>query len=193
MTHEPSDPPRPDPEIAEHQRELLTSLFRELFQAERSAELHGEREARRLGMGSPASALHAVAAHARRAHRELEGLAGDEEVRLRDAAGRVGALLSNARHLLLDRLVDRERSFRATLLGLRHGLDTVRMLRHVADAAGRVELGGFCTRWLEEREPLVADVERSMSWFAHHPGLAAERVSWWSPRARRRRPAAAPG
>jgi len=50
------------------------------------------------------------------------------------------------------------------------------MLRHVADATGKVEIGGFCTRWLGEREPLITEVERSMSWFAHHPALARRAV-----------------
>jgi hypothetical protein len=64
-----------------------------------------------------------------------------------------------------------------TLLGLRHGVDLVRMIRHVADSAGRVEIGGFCTRWLDERSPLVAHAEHAMSWFAHHPGRAVERAT----------------
>lgn len=169
-----SDAPRPDPNIAEHHQELIASLLAELFQSERSAEVHCEREAKRLGSAAPAHALLACAAHATRMRAEHERIAGIEEARLARGARAIGGLLSGLRAIVGDRLVDKERSFRATLLGLRHGIDTAKMLRHVADACGHVDVGGFCTRWLEEREPLVADVDRSMSWFAHHPVTAVE-------------------
>jgi hypothetical protein len=165
----------PDRRLAETHRELLESLFRELAQTEKSAESHARREARRL-VGAPAAALEAVAAHARRALRDVEGLARAED--LPTHSGRaIGRAFSNVREAIADRLVDRERSYRGTLLGLRHGIDVVTMLRHVADASGRVEIAGFCTRWLDERTPLVEAVARELSWFARHPTAAVQSLA----------------
>jgi hypothetical protein len=162
----------PDRRLAETHRELLESLFRELAQTERSAESHARREARRL-VGTPAHAREAVASHAAKVDRELDALARAEE--LPTSGGRaIGRAFSNLREAIADRLVDRERSYRGTLLGLRHGIDVVTMLRHVADASGRVEIAGFCTRWLDERPALVDAVARELSWFAHHPTAAVQ-------------------
>lgn len=163
------------PTDSEH-RELLISLFRELRQTERSAELHARREGERL-TGAPRAALLAVSAHAAAVNRALPELLRVEELRLGRVGRAVGALFSNLREAIADRLVEHERSYRGTLLGLRHGMDTVRMIRHVADASGRVEIGGFCTRWLDERAPLITDVEHAMSWFAHHPKRAVARAT----------------
>jgi hypothetical protein len=164
--------PKPDPKKAQKQARLLASLFQELRQTERSAEVHGAREALRLGDSSPANALREIVAHATRVNRELPELARSEKLPRGRLGVLVGSALSFARHTVLDRLVDEERSYRGLLLGYHHGLDLVRMLRFVADAAGRVEIGGFCTRWLEQREPLVVKAEQAMSWFAHHPAAA---------------------
>lgn len=166
----------------EKQHALLRSLFRELFQSERSAMKHPRREAERLGSGPPAQALEAVTDHAKRVFAELCAAARASNVPVSRAGMAIGSLFSIARHVVLDRAVDTERSYRATLLGMRHGVDVVKLVRKVADASGRVELAGFCTRWLDDREPLVERVESAMSWFAEHPQRAAE-----MPRARRKR------
>jgi hypothetical protein len=158
----------------EKQHELLKSLFRELFQSERSAMKHPRREAERLGGGPPAHALTAVSDHAKGIFADLCAIARATDVPVSRAGMAVGSLLSIARHVVLDRAVDAERSYRATLLGMRHGVDLMKLIRKVADASGRVELAGFCTRWLEEREPLVDRVESAMGWFAEHPQRAAE-------------------
>lgn len=166
----------------ERQHALLRSLFRELFQSERSAMKHPRREAERLGGGPPAQALEAVTDHAKRVFAELCATARTSNVPVSRAGMAIGSLFSIARHFVLDRAVDAERSYRATLLGIRHGVDVVKLVRKIADASGRVELAGFCTRWLEEREPLIERVESAMGWFAEHPQRAAE-----MPRARRKR------
>jgi len=164
------------------QHELLRSLMRELFQSERSAMKHPRRQADRLGGGPPAQALQAVSEHAARSYGDLCAMASAGDLASSRGGRVIGSLLSTARHVVLDRAVDAERSYRATLLGLRHGVDVVKLVRKVADASGRVELAGFCTRWLGEREPLVERVEAAMGWFAEHPQRAAEMA-----RARRRR------
>jgi hypothetical protein len=161
----------PDPEITTGHRRLRTRLIRELMQAEHRAAVHCAREAERLGHSSPAAALRACASHARSIEPLVMAIAKDSRLPISG-----GWLLDRALSVLRDSIADRmeEGSFRATLLELRHGLDVVRMLQHVSDASGRVELAGFCTAWLAEREPLVDAVARSMSWFAHHPVVATE-------------------
>jgi len=165
----------------EQQHSLLKSLFGELFQTERSAMKHPRREAERLG-GPPAQAMTAVADHAKGIFAELCAVARASDAPVSRAGMALGSVLSIARHLVLDRTVEAERSYRATLLGMRHGVDLVKLIRKLADASGKVELAGFCTRWLEEREPLVDRVESAMGWFAEHPKRAAEK-----PRTFRRR------
>ena len=161
---------RPDTE-AHH--ELLRKLFRELTQTERSASRHGRREAGRYGSEPPAQALHAVAEHADRAQREIADLARRCDLGGNSVGALVGESLSLMRDLIVDQLVDAERSYRGTLLGIRHGTDLVDLIRRVADASGQVEIGGFCTRWLEERQPLVDQVAHELAWFARHPRRSA--------------------
>lgn len=165
---------RPHPDVVKRHQRLSETLMRELFQTERSAELHCIREAARLS-GPPATALRACAIHAVRVNRELPQIA--RQCRLPASVGGsvVGRVFSALRERIFDRAIEEERSYRGTLLGLRHGVDVVRMLQHVADASGRLELAGFCTSWLAEREPLVGDVARAMSWFALHPEVAVAR------------------
>lgn len=170
----PRDIEQTTPRMAAH-RELLRKLFRELSQTERSASRHGRREADRYGKTPPGEALRAVAEHADRQQREVARL--DRRTLL--SGLRVGALVGESfsfvRQLVGDRLVDAERSYRGTLLGMRHGVDLVDLIRRVADASGQVEIGGFCTRWLDERRPLVDQVAHELAWFASHPARASER------------------
>jgi hypothetical protein len=169
---------RPDAEQARHHHELLTTLMRELFQTEQSAERHPTREADRLGDSAPAQALRAVASHAQRVLTELPQLTRDVELPDSMLGRGVGLLFSRVRDTIADKLVDAERSYRGTLLGMRHGVDLVKLIRHVADASGQVEIAGFATRWLEEREPLVAGVEAALAWFAQHPEVSVHSGAW---------------
>ena len=168
----------PDRQASSQRHEFLATLVRELFQTERSAERHPAREAERYGDSAPARALRAVSSHAASVLAELPQLV--EAAKLPDStAGRsVGELFSVVRDNVADFLVDAERSYRGTLLGMRHGVDLVRMIQRVADASGQVEIGGFCARWLAEREPLVHGVESAMAWFAEHPGAAVHSGKW---------------
>lgn len=167
---------RPDPEAAKRHARLRASLMREIFQTERSAASHCRREAERLGNTPPGVAMRACADHAAGICDVLPGVARAANLPNSRAGSIVGRVLSMVRNKLADRLTDEERSFRGTLLGLRHGIDIVRMMQHVADASGQVELGGFCTKWLAEREALVAEVTKGMRWFALHPAVAMERA-----------------
>jgi hypothetical protein len=151
---------------------LRDSLVQEVFQTERSAQLHCAREANRLGDSPPAAAMRACAFDAERAREELTAIARELHLPNGGPGSLIGRMLSSVRERVVDRVIDEERSYRGTLLGLRHGVDVVRMLQHIADATGQVDLGGFCARWLTVREPLVAEVETCMRWFASHPSVA---------------------
>lgn len=164
--------PQSGPNKGPH-RELLSKLFRELFQAERSASRHPRREAERLRDPRVAEPLVAAASHAERALGEISELAARHDLPVSRWGALIGSSLSLLRTAVVDRMVDQERSYRATLLGLRHGVDLVQLIRRTADAIGMVEIGGYCTRWLEEREALVERATTALSWFAEHPDLAA--------------------
>jgi len=178
----PKEPEVPDPDQADKHARMCHALLQELTQSERAVRMHCEREAARLGDTSPAHALRACAEHAERIDVSLEAAARLLEHARGLAApallGRLaGGLWTRVRDLVVDRLVDEERSYRGVLTDLRHGVDLARMLQHAADASGQVDLGGFCTTWLAEREPLVETVAREMTWFALHPQIAVVRPS----------------
>jgi hypothetical protein len=116
--------------------------------------------------------LRAVVEHARGVLDELPGLAERENLPVSRGGVRTGALFSEIRDKMLDIVMQSERSYRGTLLGMRHGLDVVRMMRAVAETTGKTELRAFCDTWLEKRHGLVLRVEEEMRWFAQHPELA---------------------
>jgi hypothetical protein len=84
----------------------------------------------------------------------------------------VSRVLSFMRSAVGDRLLDKERSYRGTLLAMRHGVDLVRLLRSAARADRYRELAAWCDAWLARREPQVADVAQQLSWFGRHSGQA---------------------
>jgi hypothetical protein len=159
---------------ADAHQQLLHTLFIELFQTERSADVHSRREAKRLGGEPPAQALCAVAAHAEGALREISALAAARGFSDTRFGVVVGSLFSSIRDLLADRLIDRERSYRGTLLGMRHGQDLMRSVRAVAESSGDTDLSAYAEGWLQARAPLVDGVAAELSWFASHPESALE-------------------
>ncbi|MEJ7602975.1 MAG: hypothetical protein WKG01_34125 [Kofleriaceae bacterium] len=84
----------------------------------------------------------------------------------------VGVAFSALRHFMFDRLIDHERSYRGTLLGCKHGLDVVRLLREVALRSGDSAVVRFCDDQLVERIPLLEAAERELAWFADCPTKA---------------------
>lgn len=86
----------------------------------------------------------------------------------------VGAMFSSLRQQVIDRVIDGERSYRGTLLGLRHGTDLVKLVGHVAAELGDTALVDWCDSWLDVREPIVQQVEQELAWFARHPRQALE-------------------
>jgi hypothetical protein len=159
---------------ANRQHDLLVRLFHELFQTETSASRQPRAEARRLGDTPPAHALAAVARHADQVRKQLPSLARATGLPVSGRGRRIGTALSLFRRALLDRLVDAEKSYRATLLGMRHGLDLVRLLREVADREGLDLLVEWCDDWCIARTPMVEAVACELVWFADEPESALE-------------------
>jgi hypothetical protein len=153
---------------------LLRSLTRELFQTETSAAWHCQREAERLDGTPPAEVLRAVAAHAERVRSALPKLASSEELPVSKLGTAVGAFFSQTRDKVLDRVIQVERSYRGTLLGVRHGLDLVSMIRHVAARSEHPRLTEFCEEWLATRSALVDRLEDQLAWFADEPERAMQ-------------------
>jgi len=98
-----------------HERKLLRSLGHELWQTETSAAWHCRREARRLGEHPPAAPLLAVAHHADAVLKELPLLSEMHGLPVSGVGHAVGRLFSITRQVLLDRVLDAERSYRGTL------------------------------------------------------------------------------
>lgn len=150
----------------------LANLVRELFQTEESAKDHPLIEAQRLGDVPPAEALRAVSAHARRALAELPPLVRRHDLPVSNGGRSVGAAFSAVRDHLADLMLTAERSYRGTLLGMRHGVDLVILIQSVARAEGDVSLANWCGHWLERRRPLVEAAAHELAWFAANPERA---------------------
>jgi hypothetical protein len=153
-------------------RKLLDKLCRELIQSERDAELHPAREARRLGDVPPARAFRAIAEHAHTLRPELQRIARARRVPGKGVARTVAEFFSGSRHLVADRAMRTERSYRMTLLGLRHGLELVKLIYKVAAREHIADLTSWCERNLIEREPLLERAVAAMAWFADEPAYA---------------------
>jgi hypothetical protein len=154
-------------------QKLLRSLGRELFQTEASARLHCKREAERLGDLPPAEPLKKASAHAEESIKSLWRRGIGRQVPGSVLGAVTGVLFSNVRELLLDRAIRGERSYRGTLLGMRHGVDLVCLLKDVARQEGDAELELWCDAWLQVRVPLVQQTEAQLAWFAEHTDRAS--------------------
>jgi hypothetical protein len=151
---------------------LYAKLCRELAQSEQSASVHPRREAKRLGNTAPAHALLAIAAHADELRPRFEALMAKRQPKGIEIGRVFGRLFSQIRHVIADRLIDAERSYRGTLLGLHHGIDVTRLLREVALRAHDTHLVKFCDELLVERLGLIEGAEQALAWFAEQPSAA---------------------
>lgn len=155
-------------------RAWLDLLAHEMFQTEQSAVDHPRVEAERLGDTPPARVLRAVADHAKTALAELTPLMRRSDLVVSRGGKAVGAAFSRIRDHFADLLLSREKSYRATLLGMRHGVDLVELVATLARSDGDLELAEWCEGWLVVRRPLVEDAARALAWFAEHPERATE-------------------
>ncbi|MFT3693789.1 MAG: hypothetical protein QM831_11650 [Kofleriaceae bacterium] len=154
--------------------DLFRKLGREFLQAERDCRLHTRREARRQGRGAPADALLSIAAHADQVEPRIEQLLGNASVGVL-AARFVAHSFSDLRYGLVDRLMQRERTYRATLLGIRHGLDAGYLLTELALRSQFATSHAFLEEALEVRARMLAVAVQALAWFAEHPRRAAQR------------------
>jgi hypothetical protein len=166
------------------QRTLLDNLTRELFQTETSAHRHSLREADRLGQTPPARALRNVSEHAKSILAELPALAERNGMIVSKGGMLTGETFSQLRDKLADMLIDSERSYRGTLLGMQHGIGVVRLLQQFAEVNGMSDLDQFCLVWLSTRGTLVQQVEAELGWFAKHPAEAVKFARTFLPRQR---------
>lgn len=146
----------------EHRR-LLDKLTREVTRVEGQVIEQPVREAKRIGDAPPVLALRDIAEHAVDMRPRFELMVDRHGLVLHRFA--VGAL-TTLRHMVIDRVVDPERSYRSILLELRHGLEVVKLLR---ESSRREELFGvirWCDDWLAARRTLVARAEAQLAWFA---------------------------
>jgi len=157
------------------QRELLDTLFVELFQTERSAIAHPEREGERYGSTPPGQALLAIATHAKAEFPKLEQLSLSDDHRMAKVGAVAGELFSTVRDAVVDRMISVEKSYRGTLIGLHHGLDLVALVRYLAKEMGNDALASWCKHWGAERRPLVESAQRELVWFAQNPAIASSK------------------
>jgi hypothetical protein len=155
-------------------RVWLDLLAHEMFQTEQSACDHPRVEAARLGDVAPARALLAVADHATAAMAELTPLMRRNHLVVSPGGRAVGAAFSRVRDRFADLLLSSEKSYRATLLGMRHGVDLVELVMSTAREDDDPELAAWCERWLATRRPLVEAAARELEWFAQHPERATD-------------------
>jgi hypothetical protein len=156
--------------------QFLTNLFRELFQTEQSARKHPRVEATRLGDAPPARAMEAVASHADTVLPELFAMVRERHLPAVEGAKKVGSMFSVLRNRVADLFLSHEKSYRGTLLGLRHGIDLVTLIQFTATSIGDAELAAWCARWMDARRPLVEAAAHELAWFAAHQDRAAEPV-----------------
>jgi len=143
-------------------RRLLEKLAREVARHEAQAIQHPLREARRIGDAPPVVALRDVADHAERMRARFEHVLDGHAI----TATRNGATRSTLRHVVVDRVLDPERSYRTALLDLSHGVDVVKLLRDLARLDAVFGVIRWCDDWLAVRKRLVASVEAQLGWFA---------------------------
>jgi hypothetical protein len=153
-------------------KRLVPSLLVELHQAEHSTCRHAMREANRLGSIPPAAAMRVIGAHANLVIDELEAFARQRDVSLSALGSVLGDTFSLVRDFFVDRVIDVERSYRGTLLGVRHGIDLVRLLRTAAEDEHDHELVTWCDRWLPVRTRLAREAADELEWFGKNPTFA---------------------
>lgn len=157
-------------------RELLQQLGYEFWQTETSASRHCRREAERLRDTPPARALLGAARHADAVLAELPNFPLLQARSQHGIGMAIGRLFSAARDTVMDKLLTAERSYRGTLLGLRHGADLGQLMLNAAEHVQDDALRNFLEQWLNQRTPLVEIVANELHWFADRPKQALEQA-----------------
>lgn len=160
----------PDAREQETIERLHDKLAHELIQAEHDACLQSRREAKRQGPGKPAEILLEIADHAEQTEARLRALVGQPISAA--LALIVAQAFTNVRYYAFDRMLSHERTYRATLLGLRHGLDAAHLLHAAAKRGFRPQTTNLCGELIRLREPMLAKAVDAVTWFADHPAFA---------------------
>src|SRR6185295_19786823 len=134
-------------------------------------------ESERLAGTPPGSAMEEIALHADKQLEELAELARLRGITPAPAAQAIGRALSVMRDSLADLTTTTEQSYRVTMLGVRHGVDLVRLLRALALKAQDEALKAWTEAWLLRRTELVDAAETELTWFADNPERALAPVS----------------
>ena len=155
-------------------RAWLRALVHEFYQTERSAELHPAKEADRVGRQSaPGRAMIAVSAHAARSRESARSVFDEMRMPDEEAGAFVGEAFSAAREHVADKLLSAERSYRATMLGIAHGIDLAIVMRGLCD---RLDDGDAAVTllgaWVRERRALLEGCREALGWFHERPALA---------------------
>jgi hypothetical protein len=153
-------------------QELLEATLRELFQSERSATRHPRIEAERLGTSPPGGAMEDIAFHADTQLDELDEIARARGIAPAEGAKAIGKAFSVVRDHVTDLTTTIEQSYRLTLMGVRHGIDLVRMLRELGVRAEDDALRQWSERWLAKRIELIERAENELAWFVENPNRA---------------------
>ena len=157
-------------------KDLVDALWPEVFQTEESASAHPAREAKRLA-GTPAgAAMGAVSVHARASKERLRELAVARGYGGATAFTMLGQMFSSARSFGSDLIMTYEKSYRATILGIHHGVGVFALLEDAALANGDQELADVAAHILVERRRLVLVAEERLAYFAENPEVAQSRA-----------------
>jgi hypothetical protein len=155
-------------------QEFLEATLRELFQAERSATRHPRVESDRLGATPPGNVMDEIALHADGQIEQLDDVARARGIAPANAAKSIGRAFSLIRDNVTDLTTTSEQSYRLTLLGIRHGIDLVRILRELSIKANDFDLQAWSEQWLVQRVELVERAETELAWFVANPARALE-------------------
>jgi hypothetical protein len=158
--------------MADPLKKLREKLCRELAQSEYDANVHCDREARRYGARPPGQAMRLIAVHARDMRAQLEPLWRDEQTAGMRAGQVVGEVFSAVRHFAVDWAIDAERSYRATLLGVQHGIGVAQLLHHVLRKQRDTVALRACDKLIDGRTRLLSRAEDRLDWFADHANIA---------------------
>jgi hypothetical protein len=107
---------------------------------------------------------------------EIKELAKDRGMVAVEGGKSVGSAFSVLRDSVGDLLLSHEKSYRGTILGMRHGIDLVELIQYMAAEQGDPVLAAWCALWLEQRRALVEATARELAWFAMNLDRAVEPV-----------------
>jgi hypothetical protein len=153
-----------------YRRRLLDRLLIEVDRAERGIAICAEAEGDEVGEVEPGDALRAIAAHARASARLIAPLLPPRPAARTAVA--LAALARALRRLVVIRVLDGERAYRAVLADVHRQLDVVHLIRAIAHREALAGVVGWCDAWLALRTPMLARAGRALAWFADDPVLA---------------------